>query len=138
MGDRPLDTYSSSDAASFRDWLVARGSIISSIRRIFGTIRAVINLIIQEQGLDYANDFFRTYLPDEEAETRQPIPTDERRLLVALVYDTGMRLSEALGLVWDDIKLDQQFSHIDLVPHSWRQLNTAGGKRQIPLIGHTL
>ena len=25
LGDRPLDTYSSSDAASFRDWLVDRG-----------------------------------------------------------------------------------------------------------------
>jgi integrase len=46
-----------------------------------------------------------------------------------------MRLSEALGLVWDDIKLDQQFPHIDLVPHSWRQLKTAGSKRVIALIG---
>ena len=46
LGDRPLDTYSSSDAASFRDWLIDRGLSISSIRRIFGTVRAVINLTI--------------------------------------------------------------------------------------------
>ena len=45
-----------------------------------------------------------------------------------------MRLSEALGLVWDVIKLDQEFPHIYLVPHSWRQLKTAGSKRVIPLI----
>ena len=152
LGDRPLDTYSSSDAASFRDWLIDRGLSISSIRRIFGTVRAVINLTIQEQGLGCANGFSKIYLPDEEAETRQPIPTDEliiiqnkclkiadeRRLLMALISDTGMRLSEALGLVWDDIKLDQQFPHIDLVPHSWRQLKTAGSKRLIPLVGYAL
>ena len=152
LGDRPLDTYSSSDAASFRDWLIDRGLSISSIRRIFGTVRAVINLTIQEQGLGCANGFSKIYLPDEEAETRQPIPidkliiiqnkcleiADERRLLMALISDTGMRLSEALGLVWDDIKLEQQFPHIHLVPHSWRQLKTAGSKRLIPLVGYAL
>ena len=124
-------------------------ALCRSIRRIFGAVRAVINLTIQEQGLGCANGFSKTYLPDEEAETRQPIPTDEliiiqnkclatadeRRILIALISDTGMRLSEALGLVWDDIKLDQEFPHIYLVPHSWRQLKTAGSKRVIPLIG---
>ena len=44
LGDRPIDTYSSADAASFRDWLIERGLTMSSISRIFGTIRAVINL----------------------------------------------------------------------------------------------
>ena len=47
LGDRPIDTYSSADAASFRDWLIARDLNISSISRIFGTVRSVINLTIQ-------------------------------------------------------------------------------------------
>ena len=76
-------------------------ALCRSIRRIFGAVRAVINLTIQEQGLGCANGFSKTYLPDEEAETRQPIPTDEliiiqnkcleiadeRRLLIALISD---------------------------------------------------
>ena len=33
---------------------------------------------------------------------------DERRLLVALISDTGMRLSEALGLIWKDLRLDHE------------------------------
>ncbi|MDC1182791.1 hypothetical protein N8144_05830 [Planktomarina temperata] len=33
LGDRPIDTYSSADAASFRDSLIARGLNVSSIAR---------------------------------------------------------------------------------------------------------
>ncbi len=46
LGDRPIDTYSTLDAASFRDGLVERDLSPSSISRIFSTVRAVINLTI--------------------------------------------------------------------------------------------
>jgi integrase len=56
-------------------------------------------------------------LPTNDKDKRLPIPqvelrniqktcldmSNERRLLIALISDTGMRLSEALGLVWDDV-----------------------------------
>ena len=42
---------------------------------------------------------------------------DEARWLVALISDTGMRLSEAAGLSVDDIKLDCEIPRIDLKPH---------------------
>ena len=63
---------------------------------------------------------------------------DERRLLIALISDTGMRLSEALGLVWTDIYLDHEYPHISLEPHPWRPLKTTGSKRLIPLVGASL
>jgi integrase len=152
LGDRPIDTYSSADAASFRDWLIDRGLTISSISRIFGTIRAVINLTIQEHGLDCRNAFANIYLPKKAEEKRKPIPKheiiqiqercleigDERRLVIALISDTGMRLSEALGLVWGDVRLDHEYPHINLVEHPWRQLKTSGSKRLVPLVGVSL
>ena len=152
LGDRPIDTYSSADAASFRDWLINRGLTISSISRIFGTIRAVINLTIQEHGLDCRNAFANIYLPKKAEEKRKPIPkheiiqiqktclelADERRLVIALISDTGMRLSEALGLVWGDVRLDHEYPHINLVEHPWRQLKTSGSKRLVPLVGASL
>ena len=52
LGNRPLNAYSSSDAAKFRDWLLDRKLATSSIKRIFSTIRAVFNLSIQELGLE--------------------------------------------------------------------------------------
>jgi integrase len=80
-----------------------------------------MNLIIQEDGLNCTNAFAKTFLPSDERPKRASISredikrvqnicldiADGRRLLVALISDTGMRLSEALGLVWDDIHLNR-------------------------------
>jgi len=152
LGDRPLDAYFSSDAAKFRNWLIDRSLSTSSIKRIFSTIRAVFNLTIQEQGLGCSNAFANTFLPSDERPKRAVISpedikrvqkvcleiADERRLLIALISDTGMRLSEALGLVWDDVKLNHQYPHIDLKPHPWRRLKTSSSKRLIPMVGASL
>ena len=153
LSDRPLDEYSSSDAAAYRDYLLKRGLTTNSVKRNFATIRSVINLAIQEHGLDCRNAFSKVYLPDlDDAKKRKPIPienireiqqecmsiNDEARWLVALISDTGMRLSEAAGLHIDDIKLDCEIPHIDLKPHAWRGLKTRGSQRQIPLVGASL
>ncbi len=50
-GDKPLEAYSKTDANAFRDGLVERGLVGSSITRVFGTVRAVVNFAISEQGL---------------------------------------------------------------------------------------
>jgi integrase len=153
LGDRPMDEYSSSDAAAYRDNLLKKGLTTNSVKRNFATIRSIINLSIQEHGLDCKNAFSNVFLPDlDDAKRRKPIPTDiirniqqeclyiddEARWLVALISDTGMRLSEATGLHIDDIKLDCEVPHIDLKPHTWRSLKTKGSKRQIPLVGASL
>jgi integrase len=56
------------------------------------------------------------------------------RWLLAIISDTGMRLSEAVGLDKDDIILDAPIPYISLQQHSWRRLKT----RLIPLIGVAL
>jgi len=153
LGDRPLDTYTSSDAATFRDWLIGRGMTIKTVKRVFASVRAIVNLTISEQGLGCSNAFARTYFPTEINPTkRKPIPEDEikriqnlcmtidddMRWLVALISDTGMRLGEAAGLHLDDIILDEPIPHIDLKPHLWRSLKTKGSERRIPLVGAAL
>jgi integrase len=153
LGDRPLDEYSSSDAAAYRDYLLKRGLTTNSVKRNFATIRSVINLAIQEHGLECKNAFSKIFLPDlDDAKKRKPIPTaiikeiqqecmsidDEARWILGLISDTGMRLSEAAGLHIDDIKLDCEIPHIDLKPHAWRSLKTRGSQRQIPLVGASL
>ena len=60
------------------------------------------------------------------------------RWLLAIISDTGMRLSEAAGLHKDDIILDAPIPYINLQPHSWRRLKTKGSARHIPLIGASL
>ena len=63
---------------------------------------------------------------------------DENRWLLALISDTGMRLSKATGLTRDDIMLDTDMPHIIVRPHPWRRLKTKGSERLVPLVGASL
>ena len=152
LGDRPIDAYTSADAAALRDKLIENGLSVSSVKRNFSTIRSIINLTITEQGLDCINAFARTYMPDDDRQRRLPIPIDciraiqsdcqhmddDMRWLVALLSDTGMRLGEAVGLSVDDIRLDDETPHINITPHPWRRLKTKGSERCVPLVGQAL
>jgi integrase len=63
---------------------------------------------------------------------------DEPRWLIALLSDTGMRLAEAVGLLSDDINLDNCNPHIKLQEHPWRSLKTRSSIREVPLVGASL
>ncbi|MDA7721085.1 tyrosine-type recombinase/integrase [Alphaproteobacteria bacterium] len=152
LGDKPINEYASSEAGKLRDVLLNKGLAVTSIKRMFGSIKAIINLAMAEHGIEGRNPFSSIYMPDEIQEERQPIPLDairriqrdcmaaddEMRWLLALISDTGMRLSEAAGLHRDDIILDAPIPYINLQPHSWRRLKTKGSARLIPLIGASL
>ena len=152
LGDRPLDCYNGHDAGKFRDWLVEKGLGRSSQQRIFSVVKAIVNFNIREFGLNCRNAFSGVYLPSETVKKRQPIPStrikklqeecvrldDDIRWLVALISDTGMRLSEAVGLRQQDLKLDHEVPHVALVPHATRRLKTGSSERVIPLVGASL
>jgi len=148
LGDLPIDNYSSKDASKFRDWLIEKGLLISSVKRVFSSIRSIINLSITEEGISCINAFSKTYMPEiDDKQYRESIPTetvkhiqslcreydDDLRWLVALLSDTGMRLGEGVGLLKSDIKLDCEIPHIRLIPHPWRRLKTRSSERYIPL-----
>ncbi|MDA8649945.1 tyrosine-type recombinase/integrase [Alphaproteobacteria bacterium] len=152
LGNKPINEYASSEAGKLRDVLLNKGLAVTSIKRMFGSIKAIINLAMAEHGIEGRNPFSSVYMPDEVQEERQPIPLDairriqrdcmaiddEMRWLLAIISDTGMRLSEAAGLHKDDIILDTPIPYISLQPHSWRRLKTKSSARHIPLIGTSL
>ena len=70
LGDRPINAYSSSEAGKLRDMLLNRGLAVSSIKRMFGSIKAIINLSMAEYGIDDRNPFSSIYMPDEKPEER--------------------------------------------------------------------
>ena len=53
--DRQLFDYFAVDAGKVRDALIGRGLSVLSVRRIFTTVKAVINLAIAEHDLDIRN-----------------------------------------------------------------------------------
>ena len=153
LGNKSIMSYSSIDASKFRDWLIEQGMSLSTVKRVFSSVKAIINLTIQEHGLDINNPFSKTYMPEiEDKQYRQSIPTetikhiqslcreydDDLRWLVALLSDTGMRLGEGVGLLKSDINIDCEIPHIKLVPHPWRRLKTRTSERCIPLVGASL
>ena len=142
-----------SDATQFRDFLFERGMSSSSVKRIFSSVKAIINLAIKEYGLGVTNVFQGVFIPeDNKVKDRLPVPSsvirqvqndcmrvdDEQRRLLALISDTGMRLSEACGLLSSDIILDTDIPFINLIEHPWRRLKTSSSIRTIPLIGASL
>jgi integrase len=150
-GDKQLDFYTKADANAFRDALISRGLAGSSLTRVFGTVRAVINFAASEQGLSLSNPFAGVYY-DRTAgvSDRNSIPKealgiiqrkcreadDDLRWLVAMVSDTGMRLAEVAGLTKEDIVLEEDGSLFARVrPHPWRRLKTKGSERDVPLEG---
>jgi len=150
-GDKPLDAYTKKDANAFRDNLLKRGLTGSTLSRIFGTVRAVTNFAASEMGLEFNNPFAKVYFDRQVGVSkRQPVSLDgldkiakgclvlddERRWLIALVADTGLRLAEAAGILRDDIKTEADGSmHVVIQPHPWRSLKTKSSERIVPLEG---
>ena len=153
LGDRPINSYSTADAAKFRDWLLDKQMVMNTVKRVFSSVRSIINITKTEYGIEGQNAFSRTYWPEtNDSETRKPLPMelirkiqsicketdDDLRWLVALISDTGMRLGEATGLPKSDIIIDKELPYINLQPHKWRRLKTKASERQIPLVGISL
>ena len=95
-----INHLSQRDATAFRDFLIERGMTSASVRRVFGTVRAIINLTIREHALSCKNVFADVYIPnDDRIDKRPPIPMevirriqeecmsidDEKRWLVSLI-----------------------------------------------------
>ena len=113
----------------------------------------MINITVNEFGINMKNPFSGTFIPDDnKKKIRLPIPiqnirdiqtecknlNDDNRWLIALISDTGMRLSEAVGLLTSDIILSTEIPHINIINHPWRRLKTKGSNRTIPLVGASL
>ena len=149
-GMKNLDEYVRSDATKFRDYLFAKDLNGASVARIFGTIRAVINLAISEFGLSIVNPFSNVYF-DQSQGVKKRIPVkpediekvqqecykadDEKRWLIALIADTGIRLGEGAGLLRSDFVEQDGILCANIRPHPWRSLKTSSSERLVPLVG---
>jgi integrase len=150
-GDQPIDAYVRADANALRDYLRGRGLSSESIKRNLSNLRAIMNFVSKELGLDPSVAFSGVYLGEDVGTVkRKPIAVndiealqsmcrqtnDEARWVIALLSDTGLRLSEALGLTKEDVHLTATTPYIDIRPWPWRRLKTRSSKRQVPVVGH--
>jgi integrase len=151
--DKPLDTYDRKDANALREYLKERGLARESITRNFTNVRAIVNFALREHGQQPSTAFSGLFLGEAVAPKKRYVPTsdellrlqalcksydDEPRWILGLISDTGLRLSEAIGAIKEDIRLNHQIPHLIVRPHSWRRLKTQSSEREVPLVGVSL
>ena len=149
-----LKDFTTRDALTFRNWLQAKGLSNASVHKSFANIRAIFNFVIQEHALEFRNVFKGMQLPSEKDDAKKRLPIaiadirliqscckaadDDMRWLVALISNTGLRLSEAAGLMLNDLCLDEEVPHVFIRPHKHRPLKTRSSERVIPLVDASL
>ena len=151
--DKAIDTYERKDANALREYLKSRGLAKESIARNLTNVRAVINFVLREHGLPTNSAFSGVYLGESDAPKKRYVPTalelgklqemcrtqdDELRWIIGIIINTGMRLSEVVGLSKDDLFLEPDIPHLRVVPRPWRRLKTSSSERSIPLVGVSL
>ena len=152
--DKPIDLYTREDVNKFRDHGLMRGLSASSLIRNLNTLRALTNFTARERGIPPLNTFTAVYIANQDkgVQKRKAIPlntildiqkecleiNDEARRIIALLSDSGMRLSEALGLTKADIKSKNSIMYMTIKNRSWRRLKNKTSERIIPLVGASL
>ena len=152
-GDKPIDRYLRTDATALRDHLLSQNMAGQSIVRIISTIKAILNFAATESGIPNNSAFTGLYVDRSLGRTeRQPIAlanirilqdkciriNDERRWLIALISDTGLRLGEAVGLLKSDFQIMDGIPVVAVKPYHWRRLKTKNSERLVPLVGFSL
>lgn len=122
----------------------------TAVAREISTIRAVLNVAIKESALNTTNHFEGLKIPNRGRDSvpRKPFTYDEYkklisactakgdeiRTLILVVCLTGARPSEVAGIRREDIFLDEDYPHFDLVEYANRTLKTKNSARKVPLV----
>lgn len=160
VGDKPLAEYTREDANRFRDWLYdatdkrlnKSPQTTSSVKRSMSNIKAAFNLANIENSLNLVNPFNNLRYRKDKPKERPAIPQqqiriiqglcltydDDMRWLIALISDTGLRLSEATGLEISHVILTDAIPYLVIEDTENRRLKTYASHRRVPLVGKAL
>lgn len=156
VGDLPIASYTRDHAENVVESLSENGRKTATVRRRLTCIVAVFNFAIEQLHIEFRNSFAKFKIKKEggdkaerrpfdlmELETIAPAARakdDDIRHLNAILFDTGARLAEIVGLRRSDIVLSGQAPHI-LIREDLsvgRTLKNKDSARVIPLVGEAL
>ena len=150
FGDMTLREIRRVTANQYRDNLLAGGSAPGTVRRKLNAIRAIFSTVSDELEMGIANPFNRISVEVPESEyiplnqlawesiLTESSPKDHVHLMTLMLVNTGCRIAEVVGLLLDDVHLDEDIPHIKIQPHPHRSLKTKTSLRTIPLTGVSL
>jgi len=158
IGDKPIDDLSREDALAFRACWAERirteALSPASANREIAAIGGILSALHKLRGIGDPNVFkgirFSTkqgarppYDPAFIASNILPALTngglnEEAAAIVAVLVNTGMRPSEAVGLDAASIRLNHDVPHISVAPRAGREIKTQTSIRDLPLVGIAL
>lgn len=142
------------DIRGYVDHLEILGQAASSVRKNFAPVRALLATAV-EDGVMAANPAsvirvvgaHTDWEPERKALSRDELAAffaalpDEWTPLFRLLVQTGLRISEAIGLTWGDLQLEDQTPTLKVRRQIYRghvgPPKTRYGRRTIPLSGGT-
>lgn len=158
IGDKPINSISHSDALDFREWWQERvlegEAEIETANKDIGHLNKMLRTVSQLDRLGLDMVFSHMRLEGGSTGQRIPYPAefvqkkilatgaldqlnDEARRVIYLIAETGLRLSEAVNLTRETIRLDAAVPYVMVRPDG-RKMKTEQSARDIPLVGVAL
>ena len=156
LGDHRPCEYYKPDVRTLIKSMQALGWKSATIKRRLQDVRAAFNKISDYHDIDddkgHPFKNFNIANEGDDAHERQDFSvselhqikekligdTSDLALIIAIVMDTGVRVSECVGLMVDDIVLDADIPYLNIHKNSFRRLKTKNSTRFIPLAGGAL
>ncbi|UAY53188.1 site-specific integrase [Ferruginibacter albus] len=161
VGNKPLQKFAREDILKLRDWWIYRieheDKVPSSANKDLVNIKTVIETLCENLkiNLDTQHIFKKLLFENSNKNTRLPFTTDfikgvilnpqnligldeEAKCVLSAFAETGAGVSELIGLIPEEIKLEDDIPHICIYPHKGHTLKKKYRKRTIPLVGYAL
>lgn len=153
-GDLLIDQYRRSHGNAFVEDMRRTGLKKATIKRYLNQVRPVFETAIVELEVSMSNPLSKLKVPDDDCptskrgaftpeqiraiQTRCREINDPARWCIALLSDSGARLSEIAGLKAQDVMLNDQVPHVLIAANELRGLKTPTSERRVPLVGEAL
>lgn len=162
IGDKALGDISRADVLRYREWWVKKTQTekltSDAANKSFANIKGMLTIVDRRHQTEHGLKWMRINLEDTPAtkvKQRPPYSNEfvqddllapgaldglnaDARMLVYLMVETGLRLSEACNLRKEDIVLDAKIPYVSVAERNDRVQKTEPSIREIPLVGVSL
>ncbi|EJW10826.1 Integrase [Rhodovulum sp. PH10] len=158
IGDKPVTDVTVDDGIDYCEWwrdrVVAGETNAKTANKAIGQLSRMLKEMNIRRRLNLPEIFRGLRLKGEVEKSRSPFEAEfiqnrllapgaldglneDARLVLYVVADTGLRLSEAVNLRRNSIHLDAPIPYVEVLPDG-RRLKTEDSRREIPLVGAAL
>lgn len=160
VGNKNLHELTRDNLLSYKNWWITRiekdNVSPGTANKHFIYLKTIIGTVVENYKIELdVKHLFRKLLFEYDYQPRLPLSSDQiinvvlnpinlkgmndaHKNMLAVFSETGVSFSEQLGILPEDIFLNDAIPHIAIVPRKKNRLKTKYRKRIVPLIGFAL